>query len=177
MLKWLPLCVTPVGLESEPAVCQVSTPHTVLCLFIPVAIFENAYLDYIHLCWIVCPSVPLPLFISMLEWLCIPCVAFTIHSDLMLPVLIIYSTSNGTKKASPLWLVTSDLSLQKTKWPRMFFFTSAPTASGHLLALPIAPCLCSQAWSKILEHKWMLWRNCYKANEKICVTAVIRAPG
>lgn len=91
----------------------VTSQRTVLCLFIPVAIFENAFLDYIHPCWIVCSSVPLPLFISMLEWLCISCVAFAIHSDLMLPVLIIYSTSNSTKKDSPLWLVTSDPTLQK----------------------------------------------------------------
>lgn len=164
--RWLPLCLTPAGLESEPAVCQLSLPHVVLGQFIPVAIFEKEYSDYIHLYWMICSSVPLSLFIIharvTLYVLC--CIYHPLTSSCKF--LIIYSTSNATKKGQS--FVTRDLSLFT---PEAFFMAeefgpsdlqwfSFPQLPLHLLALPIAPCLCVQVWSKIQEHKWMLLWNC-----------------
>lgn len=135
--RWLPLCLTPAGLESEPAVCQLSLPHVVLGQFIPVAIFEKEYSDYIHLYWMICSSVPLSLFIIharvTLYVLC--CIYHPLTSSCKFGLFIQHPMPQKKPVLCDSWSLTlHSWSLLhggrvRTKWPAMVFFSSAPTAS------------------------------------------------
>lgn len=107
-----------------------------LCRFIPVVILN------LHTYTSASSNVHLPLFISTLERLCKSCVASTSCCRW------IYCSNRLSTLTSccQLWLFTCNPwpfsaffmpDQVKTRWPRMLWFTSPPTASGHKLALPI----------------------------------------